>query len=957
MITIRERNDYERNSHFVGRDNEIDVFKTLIEALPPQKNVMSIFGVGGIGKSTLLRRFSLMAMTNSIPRALVEISNTKSSLDIMKEVAAQLPGDHFKIFKNKLSGYYAIETKIQGHLNRSKDGGIAFLENISVYGMPVGAASVNLFGKDKLRSLVGKLITPQDLDNYNNAVLLLQQSFIAGLNLICENHLGILFLDTFEEAVDEVQEWLSSLITNGLCENYLIVVAGRDSILGASRFWNDNRKIVKEVRLGALGTIECEELLRKLGIIDPNIINGILDFTGRLPWAIELTVESLTAVEFDAHDLNPGTTKELIGQKVVDRFLTQIKKNKPLSILVKVCSVFNEFSADLIHYVLKAIEVEHISIEELHKYSFFKFHANGSYSLHDIVREFVELDFRNKETETWKRVHNSAAAYFSLKAKRETPYGGQYFKTKIDEFSHLIKTREDDAILLLIDVVKYIIGPVMFSEFYNPIIAIAEGLGLSKKNKTTMTYFEAQLAAVQHDDLKAIRLYKSIDDDFIMNFGLTFVIKAKLSDILYRLGQMNQAYEVALKALELAEKEKQFDFAALFAVKIAEIYGSKGALRNSERYCQITSNYLGSVDDDFIKGEIQLLLAHIYLFRNDYIKGELALNLALSSWKAIHYDYGVAQVQSSMCWMAALKGNWEEGKQLGIKAYEYFNTFEDRYFSGLAALNIAQLYYLKGNYLKALEWNGTAHKNLEYSSMLYDAISLLQSGMCHIKLNDWHSAISLLNAGRELESKVDEKYTLGLLLFHLSIAQKKIGVQEDAKINFSEAEKLLRVCQNNHGFLSLHLLQMKEVIEDYNRFSQTHGEISNTIDTSNFFDLKSELYYLRFKSTLVSYIKKNDSILPIEQLLTMAMQCFSTALIYNPHFLYNIVETVLLDISQLSHENRYLLLRAFEAEWIREPTGDGEQALVDIEFKKRIIELGSDAFDVPEFLDRIQRNI
>lgn len=50
-----------RRAHFVGRETERQFFREAIQADSPSFFVLSLYGPGGIGKSTLLREFGCMA--------------------------------------------------------------------------------------------------------------------------------------------------------------------------------------------------------------------------------------------------------------------------------------------------------------------------------------------------------------------------------------------------------------------------------------------------------------------------------------------------------------------------------------------------------------------------------------------------------------------------------------------------------------------------------------------------------------------------------------------------------------------------------------------------------------------------------------------------------------------------------------------------------------------------------
>ena len=55
MGTIREFRDRKRYQRFVGRQDEINFFTDLVRKHNPSYNILMLYGIGGIGKSTLIQ--------------------------------------------------------------------------------------------------------------------------------------------------------------------------------------------------------------------------------------------------------------------------------------------------------------------------------------------------------------------------------------------------------------------------------------------------------------------------------------------------------------------------------------------------------------------------------------------------------------------------------------------------------------------------------------------------------------------------------------------------------------------------------------------------------------------------------------------------------------------------------------------------------------------------------------
>lgn len=90
---------------------------------PLQKRIFVIHGVGGVGKSSLLRMFRLHCKSVKVPAALVSGDQQKSALDVLARWTNDLKVDSiaFPVFGKTYEHYRAIQAKVDEQAKKAQD--------------------------------------------------------------------------------------------------------------------------------------------------------------------------------------------------------------------------------------------------------------------------------------------------------------------------------------------------------------------------------------------------------------------------------------------------------------------------------------------------------------------------------------------------------------------------------------------------------------------------------------------------------------------------------------------------------------------------------------------------------------------------------------------------------------------------------------------------------------------
>ena len=78
MSSLAARLAAERNRKFVGREQEISVFKDAISATELPFNILYIYGPGGVGKTTLLSHLQNICREDNIEFIALESRNLRN---------------------------------------------------------------------------------------------------------------------------------------------------------------------------------------------------------------------------------------------------------------------------------------------------------------------------------------------------------------------------------------------------------------------------------------------------------------------------------------------------------------------------------------------------------------------------------------------------------------------------------------------------------------------------------------------------------------------------------------------------------------------------------------------------------------------------------------------------------------------------------------------------------------
>ncbi|MFD4501762.1 tetratricopeptide repeat protein [Streptomyces sp. NPDC058457] len=323
----QELNRRRRRSGFIGRLGELSVFRENLNRDPAGDAFQYIFhvhGQAGVGKTSLVRQWETVARERQAVTAYLD-DDVHSVIEAMETISTQLGRQQvvLKRFEKLLAVYRqrrheaealqigaagpeaAGSTAEAGQSSPASvssmvmaQAGLAGLGMVPGLGAVAGAMDPQQLAQstDRLRAaLSARLRNHDDVQLVLSPVQVLTPVFLQDLAEAAERHdWMVLFFDVFEQTGPVLNTWLRDVLTGEeygeLPVNLVAVLSGQGRL--DTRCWGDHLELVAEVPLEVFTEEEARRLLAARGVTDPDVIEVVLQLTGRLPVLVDLLAQT-----------------------------------------------------------------------------------------------------------------------------------------------------------------------------------------------------------------------------------------------------------------------------------------------------------------------------------------------------------------------------------------------------------------------------------------------------------------------------------------------------------------------------------------------------------------------------------------------------------------------------------------------------------------------------------------
>lgn len=418
--TWREIKKQRLEENFVGREEQLRIFEENFRSEIPQWMVLSVTGEGGVGKSTLLKRYTELAPSPEIASNVVQCTDRHLfPVEVMGAIAEQLArkGIARKEFDERYKKY--LETRQQIESDPAAPRGMVDVVTRGVTDFAVKslrrAPGVGVFADyvdekaagDAMVELTRYAITrwgnKDEVQLVREPEKTLTPLFVNLLNDAAEQKRLIVMFDVFERTAGTLSTWLLNLFNceyGDLSSSTFFIVSGRDPL---EQHWTELAGMIAHITLEPFTAEETRQYLANRQITDEALVRQIHLDTGGLPVLVELLAGA---------NPQPGQPLPDVSQKAVERFL-QWTPDEPKRRAALLASIPRQFNQKILATVLQ--EDAATLFYWIATQSYIRSDNERGWFYHERVRELM-LRYLNKATpEESVRAHQSLAEYFTAR--------------------------------------------------------------------------------------------------------------------------------------------------------------------------------------------------------------------------------------------------------------------------------------------------------------------------------------------------------------------------------------------------------------------------------------------------------------------------------------------------------------------------------------------------------------
>jgi len=460
-------------SYFTDMEHLRDLFKNFVSAEKLPKRLIVFHGVGGVGKSSLLRMFRLHCKGEKIPVALASGDEAKSTLDVITRWMEDLKADgvKFSSLHKTLESYRAVQAKVEDQARKSQNkvadlaGKAASKTAEAAGGALLGAAigsivpgvgtaiggmlgsAVGGMGAEALTDWLRGFLDKSAIDLLLDPAKKLTSDFVEDLAKAAEKKRIVLLLDTYEQ-MSALEDWVGE-VAQKIHPNVLVVIAGR-KLPDWQRVWSGWMMNAQVEELKPM----TEDIMRQLihryyatmrgGEPDPAQVDAIVKFARGLPMVVTSAVQLW--VKYGVEDFQ--SVKAEIVANLVDRLMEGVPS--ALIPALEAAAVVRWFDQPILRAVLNKEDVRDV-YNELRRFPFVRTRVEGL-ALHDSVREMMDENLRMQDSERHCELHERAAIYFEKRLEKATGEDAEHLE--LERLYHRVCANEEDGIKLFQDMAE-----------------------------------------------------------------------------------------------------------------------------------------------------------------------------------------------------------------------------------------------------------------------------------------------------------------------------------------------------------------------------------------------------------------------------------------------------------------------------------------------------------------------
>ncbi len=420
--SLQDIKKHRQSSDFVGRTEQVSLFRQNLSLSPDDERrrfIFNVWGQGGVGKTYFLKHCCKIAEDKGGVTAYgdEDIKDVPGLLaEMVKQFAAK--GHQFKAFQERYKTFRQKKEELEADPDAPEGFG-ALAGRMVTKGafkaaehLPVVGVAADFVG-DKARDAVAEQVgswtayVGRRIGNKDEVKLVLEPEtvltplFLQDLQKVAEKHCVGLAFDTYEKTDVYVEEWLLAVLEGKygtLPVNIFFLIAGREPL--NPNLWSDCEGLLAHFPLEKFSDEELQDYLTRKGINDLKVREVIANLSGNLP----LLVATLAA--------SKPNSVEALGDPcdtAVERFLKWIEDPKAREVALN-GALLRHLNRDSLGALVGQEEAK--SLFAWLKEKPFILERTDGWAYHDVVRQQM-LNYQRRESlQSWQKLHGKLAAFY-----------------------------------------------------------------------------------------------------------------------------------------------------------------------------------------------------------------------------------------------------------------------------------------------------------------------------------------------------------------------------------------------------------------------------------------------------------------------------------------------------------------------------------------------------------------
>lgn len=496
-------------------------FEEYVTAPALPKQMIVVYGVGAVGKTSLLKMYRLRSRHSGVPVAMVGCEEAPSVAGLLERLAADLNRDGLSLhrFQRTLERLRDVQTKVEmearnvgqdqvsaaDELAKAAAKGLIKVTSSFLPGGPLIDAVASP-AADAVLNLLRAKLSRSEFELFLDPTRPLTEDFLADLTDATRAKRAVVMLDTFEQ-ISALSDWAREFVRR-MPDQVLVVVAGRE-IPAWDGPWPGWVAGAALIELKEMKDADVEQLVHRYyalfdrGDPDSGRVRDIVAFARGLPMAATTAVRLW--VSYEQSDLQPA------GAGVVADLADRLLQGIPVDMrpAFEAAAVLRTFNADSLGALLDGAGGQAL-YDELRRWPFTRDRREGL-AVHDTMRDVMTDALRARSPAEFRSLSEKAAAFYLSQVERSTSDDRE--RPQLEWLYHSIRADESRGLELFRDIAEELVRYQLISRL-RTLLSDANTYPLVGANfRLWRQYYAARLEHLEGQISAAEQVYRDLSEN------------------------------------------------------------------------------------------------------------------------------------------------------------------------------------------------------------------------------------------------------------------------------------------------------------------------------------------------------------------------------------------------------------------------------------------------------------